>query len=293
MGDDREFEASKPADIKTAASVRAAFFANYRLATSSWVGGENEIQVVVADIPHAVSRSETVWHRKHAWKGTNLSVEIAVSRSWRRTVQARGLTVVDGLLTTHARRLKSDGEVVVYKASWIRQGRGLAVRAESGYLAHHPPSSTSYHCVGETARRAAAGLRRKLLSQAIPQGERDERTRRRREARRASLERMVRRLQEHELDDLGGVVVHREDSLRARNCEPGTDAFIDAFFPDRSSATIAEIALAVCGQDLDPGKLTGERLVLARQIGAACLAAIRRVRRERRGDRARPSTSHQ
>ena len=282
MKDDPKSEAIRKADPKTAASVRVAFFANYRHATSSWVGGENEIQVVVADNPHAVSRSKTVWHRKHPWKGTNLSVEFAISRSWRRTVQARGLAIVDGLLTTHARRVKSDGEVVVYKASWIRQVRGLAVRAESGYFAHHPPSGTSYHCVGETARRAAAGLRRKLRSQAISQGERDERTRRRREARRASMERMVRRLQDRELDDLGGVVVLREDSLRARNCEPGTDAFIDAFFPDCSSATIAEIAAAVGGLDLDPGKLSGERLVLARQIGAACLAAIRRARRERR-----------
>ena len=237
---------------------------------------------MVADIPHAVSSSEAVWHRKHPWKGTNLSVEFAVSRTWRRTVQARGLAIVDGLLTTHARRVKSDGEVVVYKASWIRQSRGLAIRAESGHLAYHTPSGTAYHSVGGKAAQAVAGLRRKLPSQAIPQGERDERTRRRREARLASLERMVRRLQDHELDDLGGVVVHREDSLRSRNCEPGTDAFIDRFFPDRTSATIAEIALAVGGLDLDPGKLTGERLVLARQIGAACLAAIRRARRERR-----------
>ena len=171
--------------------------------------------------------------------------------------------------------------MVVYKASWIRQGRGLATRAKSGHLAYHPPSGTSYHRAGGEAAQAVAGLRRKLLSQAIPRGERGERTRRR-EARLASLERMVRRLQDHELDDLGDVVVHRENSLRARNCEPGTDAFIDRFFPDRSSATIAEIALAVGGQVLDPGNLSGERLVVARQIVAACLAAIWRARRERR-----------
>ena len=105
MGDEPKSEASRKADPRTAASVRAAFFDNYRHATSSWVGGENEIQVVVADIPHAVSSSETVWHRKHPWKGMNLSVEFAVSRTWRRTVQARGLAIVDGLLTTHARRV--------------------------------------------------------------------------------------------------------------------------------------------------------------------------------------------
>src|SRR4051812_10388924 len=108
MGAEPKSEASRNADPKTAASVRAAFFANYRLATASWVGGENEILVVIADIPHAVSRSKTVWHRKHPWKGTNLSVEVAVSRSWRRTIQARGLAIMDVLLTTHARRLKSD-----------------------------------------------------------------------------------------------------------------------------------------------------------------------------------------
>jgi hypothetical protein len=143
------------ADPKTTSFVRAAFRANYRLAASTWVGGENVIEVEFANLPHVVSNSIEVWHRKHSWKGTNLRVKVAVSRSWRRTVQARGVAVVDGLLTTHARRLKSEGEVVAYKASWIRQCRGLAVQAESGYLAHHPPSGTSYHAAGGTDRGIA------------------------------------------------------------------------------------------------------------------------------------------
>ena len=90
----------------------------------------------------------------------------------------------------------------------------------------------------------------------------------------------MRRLAAHDLSGIGEVVVTRQDSLRAGNCVPGTDEFIDTFFHSRRSATIAEIIAAVGQTDL--AALDEARLTLARQIGAACLVAIRRAKQEMR-----------
>lgn len=260
--------------------VADLYRAHYRLASSGWVGGENSIKVVIGDEPQATARSRTVWHRKHSWSGTNLDVRITISRSWRRSVRARGLVVLDGLLTTHAGSVTRSDDIEAYPAAWVRQGRGLSVRSQSGWIAYHRESRTSFHLPGGDAARAVAALRRKMRNQAVPQEERDERRRRRQEARRARLERLVEKLARFKLADVGEVVVTRRDSLRAGNCEPGTDQFIDRFFPDRTSATIAEIATAVGRTDLT--ELNEQHLTLARQIAAACLVAIRRHRRERR-----------
>lgn len=261
--------------------VRNLFQTNYRLTRSGWVGGESRIEVTNGDEPGASATTTKVWHKKHAWSGTNLDVRITIARAWRRSVRARGLAVLDGLLTTHAGPVTRRGDVEAYPAKWVRQGRGLSVRPESGWIARHRPSGTSYHQAGGDAARAVAGLRRKMRVQSIPQEERDARRRRHQETRQAKLERLVGQLARQDLSDVADVVVTRHDSLRAGNCEPGTDQFIDTFFPDRASATIVEIA-AAAGRT-DPAGLDEQHLTLARQIAAACLAAIRRHRRERRG----------
>jgi hypothetical protein len=260
--------------------VRNLFRENYRLASSGWVGGENRITVVIGEKPTATAESERVWHKKHTWSGTNLYVRITISPVWRRSVRARGLAVLDGLLTTHSGHVRRHAEIEAYNATWIRQGQGLSIRPESGWIAYHRPSGTSYHLPGGDAAVAVAALRRKLRRQAIPQEQKDERRRLRHEARRARLERLTERLAHHDISDVAEVVVTREDSLRAGNCEPGTDEFIDRFFSDQTSATIAQIAVAVGHTDIST---LGERdLTLARQIAAACLMAIRRDRSSRR-----------
>ena len=260
--------------------VESLYRSHYRLACSGWVGGENRITVEVGEEPKATATTRKVWHRKHAWSGTNLEVHLTISRTWRRSVRERGLAVLDGLLTTHAGPVTRDADAEACPATWVRQGRGLSIRVESGWIAYHRLSGTAFHLPGGDATKAIAALRRKMRNQAIPQEERDELRRRRYEARQARLERMVGRMTRFDLGEVGGVVVIRQDSLRAGNCEPGTDEFIARYFPDRSMATIAEIAAAVGEIDLE--HLDEQRLTLARQIGAACLVAIRRNRRERR-----------
>lgn len=261
--------------------VEALYRKHYRLANSAWVGGENEIKVVVAEEPSAVAESRKVWHRKHAWSGTELEVRLSISPNWRRSVADCGLAVLDGLLTTHAGAAVTDGDLEAYPASWVRRGRGLSIRAETGWIARHRPSGTAYHLPGGEAAKAIAALRRKMRNQAIPQSEKDERRRRRTEIQRHRLQRLVEKLARHDLGDVGDVVVTRRDSIKAGNCEPGTDEFIDEFFPGRASVTIAEIATAVGRFEVTD--LDESRLGLGRQIASACLAAIRRERRDRRG----------
>ncbi|WP_165252053.1 hypothetical protein [Paludisphaera soli] len=260
--------------------VGALYRRNYRLAASGWVGGGNRITVEIGEEPSADATSRKVWHRRHNWSGTDLEVRLTISPNWRRTVGDRGLAFLDRLLTTHAGPVEMDGEIEAFPASWVRRSRGLSVRAETGWIAYHRPSGTAYHQLGGEAAEAVAALRRKLRLQAIPQVERDERRRRRNEAHRDRLQRLVEKLARHDLADVGDVVVKRRDSIKAGNCEPGTDEFIDEFFPGRASATIAEIAVAVGGIEITG--LDEARLTLARQIASACLAAIRRHRRERR-----------
>lgn len=260
--------------------VEVLYRRHYRLAASGWVGGNNRITVEIAEEPNADVTSRKVWHRRRNWSGTDLEVRLAIGSDWRRSVADRGLAVLDGLLTTHAGSVVADGEIEAFPASWIRRGRGLSVRAETGWIARHRPSGTAYHLPGGEAAEAVAALRRKLRGQAIPQAEKDERRRLRNEAHRDRLHRLFEKLARHDLAEVGEVVVTRRDSIKAGNCEPGTDQFIDEFFPGRASATIAEIATTVGRVDVT--NLDEVRLTLARQIASACLAAIRRRRRERR-----------
>jgi hypothetical protein len=171
----------------------------------------------------------------------------------------------------------------VYPASWIRQSKGLTIRQESGWIAYHRESGTAYHLSGGSATEAVAGLCRKLRNQAIPQEEKNARRQQRARERTERFEQLLQRLARHDFQGVGDVIVTREDSLRAGNCVPGTDEFIDKFFPNRQSATIEEI-VGVGGQT-DVANLNEAELTLARQIGAACLLAIRRSKRELRVSR--------
>jgi hypothetical protein len=274
-------EAPMPKKISPVeAEIEQLYRAHYRLAASGWVGGDTEITVTLSDEPSAIAESTKVWHKKHTWSGTNLEVRLTASPKWKRAVRDRGLAVLDGLLTTHAGRVQRDQGIEVYPATWIRHSLGLSVRPESGWIAIHCESGTTYHLVGGNPKQAVARLRRKLKTQAIPEHVKDERRRHRVEARRAEFDRLVQRLASHDLSGMNHVLVTRQDSLQAGNCEPGTDEFAARFFPNRTSAMITEIVEAFGVVDLT--RLDEGRLKLARQIAAACLVALRRAKREHR-----------
>ena len=253
--------------------VAKLYWAHYRRAQNSYAGGENTMRVLTGG-PAAGTITKllyvTQWHKGHKNTGANLDVTVTVQPTWDRSVQVRGLSVVDGLLTTHAGRVVRQGDVDTYPCTWLRRGNGLAVRAESGWIARDRATGATYHLVGGTSAKAAAALRRKAKIQAGTA------------ERRARLARLVDQLARQDVSEYGAVEVTRADSLRAGNCVPGTDEFINTCFPNRKSATIAEISAAVGRVDVIT--LSEAKLTLARQIGAACLAAIRRTKQLQRLD---------
>ncbi|TQE98153.1 MAG: hypothetical protein FKY71_15360 [Spiribacter salinus] len=94
---------------------------------------------------------------KHPKKITNSTV--IVPRDWRLRVLNEGLASLDGMLTLDAQRIESTaGDVTVYAAVWLSQGRGYALTPVRGYIALG--HGQSYHAL--TRAKAVPGLRRKL-----------------------------------------------------------------------------------------------------------------------------------
>jgi hypothetical protein len=198
-------------------------------------------------------------------------------------VHARGLDVIDGLLTTHAELIEIVDGVEVFRASWIRQGRGLSIHSESGFISRS--QNLTFH--GSTVKSVISGIRRKLTMQgmdpAILTARRTEAAAKRATRAAAQIDKLISLISlvsRWDLAKIGHVRVTRRDSLKAGNCVSGTDEFITRFFPDRSpdsETTIAEmVERSALVKPVDP---TGNKLTLARQIAAACLIAIRRDRR--------------
>lgn len=282
--------------------------ANYRNATSSWAGGETENLVTLNDCPFAAADTTKVWSRNGKWSGQNLRHRVQVSPRWLDQIQGRGLGVVDGLVTTHAESMDAPDGFEAFRATWVRQGRGMEIRTESGCIARHVASGTTYHSTKMLSapadpavdgyrgtklvpdvKAAISGLRRKLTTQAIPTDVRAERRNAaqqgRLERQASQLARLVERVMAWDMAEIQHVTVSRRDSLKTGNCVPGTDDFISRYFPERDgdaepSATIGEIAARI-GR-IDPGSLKGKDLTFARQLAAACLQGIRRDRQARR-----------
>lgn len=89
------------------------------------------------------------------------------------------------------------------------------------------------------------------------------------------IQRLLDRLSDPEIR---AVRVYRSDSISAGNCGPGTDDFIDEYFTHLypwAAVTIDQIINAVCPHGLED--LADEDAEYAKQIGIACLHAVRRA----------------
>lgn len=251
---------------------------HYRCAASSWAGGDT-YNTITFGAPAARATADRVWSRNGKWSGHDCRRSVTVPTDWITAVHARGLAVCDGLVTLDARPLPAPTGTELYAAVWVRQGRGMEIRAERGWIARDVPTGTTYH--GTTTDRATlTGLRRKLTAQGVPPEVRDARraesARKRAERAAAQISRLVDRVRRHDLGALAGVEITPADSLRAGNCRPGTEEFAARYFPSRASVTIGELARALADR---PAAVD---ITLARQVAAACLVAIRRDRNARR-----------
>lgn len=248
---------------------------------------------VVVGTPDVRVRTTTKWVSGRGGFGRVTDSQVThfqVPETWLEDVNARDLDSVDGMLTLSADLVSDSDGIEVYRATWVRQGRGYELHAESGHLARHTTSATTYHSANSDPAKAVSGLRRKLKAQAIPQEVRDARKAANAQARAARIARQFARLAERlakwDLADIEGVRVTYQDSRSAGNCKEGTLEFAERHFPDRDpfrdSATIGEILQAFRPGRFDLASLGERDLKRAREIGAACLQAIRKDRNARR-----------
>lgn len=266
-----------------AAKLTKAFDATGFRHSRAWSG---DFRVAFGTPATASQTTETGWidykRQGHRQGITGETVRLTVPADW--GTRIKPLDTTSGLLLLDAQAVPTDGDLAVYAATWCRQGRGVSLVVERGFLAVHVPSGTQYHATGSDAMAAVRGLSRQVRAQGVPAADRarqrTEAAERRRQTRETKLARLLGQLARHDLSEIGHVEVTLADSYRAGNCEPGTLSFRDRVLPGRESATISEIAAAV--GVVDPAGLAGEDLTLARQLAAACLAAIRRHRNGRR-----------
>ena len=92
--------------------------------------------------------------------------DFSVPSDWGIRVYGRGLAVLDGLLTLDAvlldARVRGDVSaepIRIYSAAWIVQGRGLDLRAETGFIA--VAGAFAYHSI-KSPEHAARGIIRKI-----------------------------------------------------------------------------------------------------------------------------------
>lgn len=100
--------------------------------------------------------------RFKGWKCVLKYPEVFVKPNWLNRIADAGIAVLDGMLTLDARRLpRRDTQCgeTVYKASWVRQGRGLKIEAEHGYIA--TCGGYAYHS-RQNPTHALEGLRNKM-----------------------------------------------------------------------------------------------------------------------------------
>jgi hypothetical protein len=247
--------------------------------------GTHSLNIIISpsyvDASGESSKGES-YSRKCTWRKRNSHHTIKVLDSWIDTVLDQGIAVADGMLTLMATQVGEN----VYEACWVRQGRGFGLEKERGYIA--TDRQGNYYHSTTSAEAAERGLRRKLAAQARSPEQvaaiRDERKRKAEERKAYQINNLINRMHRYDLKDIGHVVVGRDDSLRAGNCIPGTDEFIQrvskAMGKERTSATISEIVGVIASRPQDAARLATEQT--GRQFLAACLIAIRRDKQARR-----------
>jgi hypothetical protein len=229
------------------------------------------------EMPGISSRTSTKWvsgRRGYGHVTDGQTISATIQTGWGRKVYDAGLSELDGLVTLSAELRRTEGEISIYRAYWVRQGRGYDLVAEGGYIATMVDSDGRRHSYHSTVSEAGAlvGLRRKRK----PLAEREAVATKTAETRQANRERkiaaLISRISRWDFAGIEHVVVTRHDSIQAGNCVPGTDAFIDRFAPGRDQATLGELAGLLRSSTLSD--LSNTDPTLARKLAASCLVAI-------------------
>ena len=191
----------------------------YRKPASSWAGGNTYVDLKIGSKRFA-SNSIREWSSNGKWSGQSASHTIGIMRCWRQKVLGvPGLVDAGGMLTTHAVEI----EPGLYEATWIEQSKGLTLKQVDGCILKQ--GSEFYHGKSPAACRRVAKTREKA------------------KAAEKALQRQIEAMSAVPalIEQYGDLQVRRSDSLKAGNCEAGTDNWIARHFPDRKSVTIREI----------------------------------------------------
>lgn len=206
----------------------------YRTPSSRWAGGNVYLEVKVGE-PFATGGSHRAWSANGKWEGRDASFVVAVMVNWRRHVRDAGLAIIHNLLTTRAQEIEAPAGAPAgttwWAASWIRQGRGFALHAESGVIVCDWNGEFMH---AESVEKALRVLRQRYAAEQAA-------------ARRAELVAWLQAASDDEIiARYGEVVVRRSHSVKGGNCPEGTDQWIARHLPGRESITIAELT-GVCG----------------------------------------------
>lgn len=244
--------------------ISAYLRCGYRRARGK-VGGQHRVSVSVREHDvFAWTTTEKAWGRRHRRGftpcGINSEHHLAVLANWGRAVYARGLAIVDGMLTMSAAKVRRSKVMPfpegmeVFEAAWVRQGRGTGLKLQRGYIARDLQSGITIHVEPEVShpsrcdfpspahRAEYVGRWQYTWAKWMP----------------ATIARRVRQADRHkaalanatpsaarllalfEPDDLDKVVT-TSHSVKAGNCISGTRDWVARHFPGRRSATIREL----------------------------------------------------
>lgn len=96
------------------------------------------------------------------WAANEDNHTITVPTDWRLRVERKGLADLGGMMTLDAHALVPDGDVRLYAATWVGQGRGYSVKVDRGFIA----VLGEEHFHASTTQAASTGVRRKVRSAA-------------------------------------------------------------------------------------------------------------------------------
>jgi hypothetical protein len=184
------------------------------------------------------SRGEQ-YSRKCTYCKTDGTWTATVQTGWNKTVQEKGLAMVDGLPTLAV--LPIDSEVAgeeIYRAKWLEAARGFDARLVDGYLIRRQLDGRTYTAHSSSIASARAVITRQTPASIRAASAREQEQAERLEALKAKL---AAKLESGHLNGYAQIPVTLSDSRAVGNCASGTRSWIARHMPGRTSATVAEI----------------------------------------------------
>ena len=211
---------------RTKHASRRIFVENYRQPQSSWAGGKTTVDFVLSKEPDQSVGSYKVWSDNGKWSGSNLGGQIALAPDWWEEVYEAGIANCEGLLTTHATKIKR----CLWSATWLEQSRGMNVKLVSGFIY----KSKGFYFHGESEEKCKAIAKRMMANR--------EALKARVEAEKANKDKLF---EQTSFAKYGNLRVDRRISKLVGNCDSGTESWLNLHgFEDCKTVSVKELYLA-------------------------------------------------